>query len=408
MHRAAVAIATIFFATFAAAENWPRFRGPNGTGMAGGSYSAPLSEKDIAWKIALPGSGHSSPIVWENHLYITSADQQSSRRYILCINPADGATLWKHDYEFFSYHKHKDNSYASATPAADELGVYVAWTMPNEYALLAFDHDGKERWKQSLGTFQSQHGSGSSPVVVNDLVILNDDQEKSPSALYAFDRVTGKQKWKLDRRSTGKAAMSTPCLWQPPSGPQQLIVTTWGGSMQGIDPIVGKLLWDAPGIFFSRPVGSPVTTSDIIIGVNGAGTAQRELIAVRAPANSGEKSKVLYKISKLGPHVPTPLVKGDHLYLWNDLGMLTCVNVVSGEVVWSQKVAGNYYASPICLGDVLWSISRDGDLVGINIADGYKPLCRVSLGEGSQATPAIANGQMFVRTSGHLICFKLR
>ena len=131
------------FAASASAENWTRFRGPDGAGIASLGFSTAITEKNVAWKVALPGVGHSSPVTWDDHVYVTSADEAAARRYVLCLAATDGKVLWKSDEAFIPYHKHNDNSYASATPATDDLGVYVAWTMPHEYTLIALAHDGK-------------------------------------------------------------------------------------------------------------------------------------------------------------------------------------------------------------------------------------------------------------------------
>jgi outer membrane protein assembly factor BamB len=395
------------FVTTASAENWPRFRGPNGAGIAAPGFSTAITEKDFAWKVALPGMGHSSPVTWGEHVYLTSANDKAGRRYALCLAAADGKILWQYEEALAAYHKHRENSFASATPATDELGVYIAWTMPQEFTLLALTHDGKERWRKSLGRFQSQHGSGSSPIVVNDLVILNDDQEDSTSTIYAFDRASGALRWKVDRPGGGKAAMATPCVWRPENGPEQLIVATMEAGIQGLDLQSGKVLWQAEGVFFSRPIGSPVTFGDIVMAVNGEGAVKRVLIAIR-PGTEQQPPQIVYKLEKVGPHVPTPLIKGENLFMWNDQGQLTCAKAATGEIVWSQKVAGNFYGSPICSGDVLWSISRSGDLIGVNVADGYKPVGTLNLGEASHATPAIADGRMYLRTVSHLICVKGR
>jgi outer membrane protein assembly factor BamB len=391
--------------TIAAGENWSRFRGPNGEGHATGPFTKALTEKDIDWKIALPGIGHSSPVVWGDHVYVTSADTDKEARHVLCFNPADGSKLWEFKTKFTSYRKHRDNSFASATPAADELGVYVVFTMPQEFLLLALDHSGKERWRKSLGRFESQHGSGSSPIIHGDLVILNDDQESPGSALLAFDRKTGEPRWKLDRRSTKKAAMSTPTIWKPRGGDEQIVITTWGGGIQGVDPKTGKLLWSASGVFFSRPIGSPQTTDELIVGVCGEGNGVRSLVTIK-PNPAGGEPKQLYKIDQLGPHVPSPIIAGDRLILLNDLGEMTCADLATGKTRWTEKVGATFYGSPILVGDTLWAISRQGELYGIDISQGYKLLGKLSVGGPSQTTPAIADGRMFIRTTTQLLCIK--
>ncbi len=388
-----------------ASDNWPRFRGPNGDGIAPEGFFNAITEKDFAWKIALPGASHSSPVVWGDHVYVTTAADKDSRRSLLCVSAADGKTVWKYEENFTSYHKHRENSYASATPTADDLGVYIAWTTPQEYSLIALSHSGTLRWRKSLGGFRSQHGSGTSPIVVHDLVILNDDQEGQTSTLFALDHASGEIRWKHEYAGGGKAAMSTPCVWRPSGGTEQLIITTWQAGIEGFDLVSGKQLWQAKDVFFSRPIGSPITSPDLVLGVNGEGIARRELVALH-PGAAGEAPKLVYKLSLIGPHVPTPLVKGDLLLMLNDLGQLTCAKLATGEVIWTQKFSEGFYGSPICAGDVLWAISRKGDLIGANIADGGKPICTFNLGEPSSATPAIAGGRMYLRTTSHLICVK--
>ena len=389
-----------------AGDNWPRFRGPDGAGHAAGPFTGPVDQANVAWREPLPGTGHSSPVVWGDRVYLTSADADAGERYVVCLAADTGKAAWRHTSKLVQHRKHRDNSFASCTPAADELGVYAVFTTPQEYALLALTPDGKERWKQSLGRFDSTHGGGSSPVVHGDLVIVNDDQESAESALVAFDRTTGQQRWRLARPSTKKAAMSTPALWRPKGGGEQIVITTWGGGIQGVDPLAGRLLWSAKDVFFSRPIGSPQCTDELIVGVCGEGNASRSLVTVRPDPSGVSDPKVLYKIDQLGPHVPTPLVHGDRLILLNDLGLLTSADLATGKVRWSEKVGGTFYGSPVLVGDTLWAMSRQGELVGVNVADGYKPVGRLTLGSPSHATPAVAGGRMYLRTTTHLICLK--
>lgn len=173
-------------------SNWTRFRGPNGSGISADAFDEPIVEKDIAWKVELPGIGHSSPVVWGDKVYVTCAEEETGKRIVLCLNSGDGSIAWKREYNSFTFHIHKRNSYASSSPAVDDVGVYVSWTTPKEYTLLALSHDGKELWRQNLGEFTSQWGSGTSPVVVNDMVVLTNDQEGPESSVVAFDHKTGK------------------------------------------------------------------------------------------------------------------------------------------------------------------------------------------------------------------------
>ncbi|QOV89504.1 PQQ-binding-like beta-propeller repeat protein [Humisphaera borealis] len=398
----------------ASAENWPRFRGDNGAGHAAGPFTVPVTAADIAWKTTLPGVGHSSPIVWGDRVYVTSADVDTLQRYVVCLSADTGKELWRHSGKFIQYRKHRDNSFASSTPAADELGVYVIFTTPQEYTLLALSHDGKERWSKSLGRYDSNHGGGSSPMLYGELLVINHDQESGESALLAFDRKTGNPVWSLEGKTSGKAAMSTPTIWKPTASaaakiavPEQLVYTTFGGGIAGADPKTGRRLWSASDVFFSRPIGSPQTTGDLVVGVCGEGTGNRALIAVRPDPTGAKPPELAYKLEQTGPHVPCPLIAGNNLILLNDLGQLSVCDVATGKIKWSQKLAGAFYGSPIIVGDVMWALSKTGDLFGIQIGeDAGKEICKLNLGGQCHTTPAIADGRMFVRTAGMVYCIK--
>lgn len=407
-------------ASSSAADDWTRFRGPNGTGVAEGRFVDTVSVKDFAWKVDLPGKGHASPVIWKGKLYTTSADVDEGQRFVLCLDAADGKIVWKKAYDFSKSRQHADNSFASATPAVDDAGLYVTWATPEKYVLLALTHAGDELWRQDLGPFKSQHGHGASPVVVGDAVIVVDDQEGPQSGVRAFDRRTGKPLWRLDRPSTDKTAMSTPALWHPKVGPpNQLIVTTKGYGFTSLDPATGRVLWEAKGLD-ARAVGSPVMTDDLVIGNCGDGTNYKLLVAIRpgdikkadikAEAKGDAEQpaadpKPVYSFKKTAAYVTTPLVKGDRLFMWNDAGTVTCAEAATGKEIWSGQAGNMYYGSPVCAGDTLWCMSRRGDLMGVSaVGDAFKVVAKVPLGEPSHATPAVADGKMYLRTVSHLIC----
>ena len=150
-------LATLAICAHAPAEDWPRFRGSNGSGVADSTSAlipAKWDERDVTWKVELPGEGHSSPVIFGNKLFLTSADRAVGKRYLLCIDARTGDTLWKREFEFSPYAQHRDNAYAAATPALDDKYVYVPWINPQRYELFAFDHDGNEVWKADLGPFR--------------------------------------------------------------------------------------------------------------------------------------------------------------------------------------------------------------------------------------------------------------
>ncbi|HEX8913259.1 MAG TPA: PQQ-binding-like beta-propeller repeat protein [Humisphaera sp.] len=406
---AAVALSSPLIAASALpAADWARFRGANGSGVAEGTFDGKLTEKDVAWTVDLPGKGHCSPSVYKDRVYLTSADVEEGKRYVLCLSAADGKTVWKKAYEFEKFKQHADNSFASATPAVDDAGVYVAWCTPEKYTLIALSHEGKELWSQDLGKFTSVQGQGTSPVVVDDAVIIANDQEGPKSSIAAFDRRTGNLLWSVDRKTSDKTSMSTPVLFAQKGRPPVLVFTSKSSGMTAIDPKTGTVAWEAPKVFDARTVGSPVVAGDLVIGACGEGGAHRVLVAVR-PGKSEEEPAVAYTIKGTAPYVPSPLVKGDRLYMWADNGGVSCVNATTGAEVWAGKVGGLYYGSPVLVGDALWCVNRKGELVGVSAAgEKFEQLGKIDLKEPSHATPAVAGDKMYVRTVTKLVCFKLK
>lgn len=387
---------------------WTRFRGPNGGGVIEGRFAADVGEKDFAWTVDLPGKGHGSPVLWNDRIYLTSSDADAGKRFVFCLDAKKRSVVWRRDYEFSKFRQGAENGYSSASPAVDAVGVYVAWATPEKYTLFCLDHDGKELWTQNLGPFKSVQGQGASPVVVDGVVVLANDQEGPQSSLMAFDHRTGAMQWKAERKSTDKTSMSTPVVYRPADGrPPQVVFTGKSPGFTAIDLRTGQVAWEASKVFDARTVGSPVVAGDTILAACGEGAAHRLLVAVR-PGEVGRDPEVAYTVKGVAPYVPTPLVKGDRVYLWGDAGVVTCLNLVTGQQVWSEKVGGMYYGSPVCVGDTLWCMSRKGDLVGVRAGDAFEQVAKISLGEASHSTPAVAGGRMYLRTVTKLICVDLR
>jgi len=388
--------------SLADAQQWTRFRGPNGSGIAQ-TANIPLqwTETDYNWKIQLPGKGHSSPVLWGDRVFLTSCDTETAKRILLCLNTADGSLRWKREFPSKTYRQHGDNSYASSSPALDDRHVYVAWTTPDEYTLRALDHDGKDVWQISLGRYTSQHGSGASPIVFQDLVILTNDQEGPESYILAVDRLTGQTRWKSPRRSTSMAA-STPCIYMPPGKPPQLILTSRTEGVTALDPLTGTLIWQAPDAFAWRVIASPVVADGLIIGHCGEGPNGKGLVAVRPPA-TGDKAEVAWKMVNRSPYVPTSLAKGDLLFTLADSGTLSCLRAATGQVLWQERIGGSYYSSPICIGDHLYCISKKGEVLIFSATEKYELLARNPLPELCYATPAVADGRLYIRTLSHLV-----
>ena len=390
----------------AGAAEWARFRGSDGAGLSDVStFPTKWTDKDVRWKVALPGVGHSSPTVWGDRVFTTVADEQTGTRTIVCVNAGNGSLLWKRDYPADVYRHHGENSYASSTPAADAERVYVCLMSPTSLKVVALDHAGKDAWSADMGPFVTEHGGGHSPVVLDDMVIVANDQTGPGSCVVALDRRTGSQKWKTPRRSHRFSA-STPCVYRPrDGGPAQIVVTSWAHGITGLDPANGLVLWELPDAFEARTVASPVAANEagLVFGTCGEGAGGRYLIAVR-PGSGGAKPEVAYKLMKNAPYVPTPLVKGNRLFYWSDSGMVTCARADTGETLWQERVGGTFFGSPVCVGDTLYCVSKRGEVVALAASDKFELLGKTDLGEKSDATPAIAGGRMYLRTYGHLLC----
>jgi len=338
------------------AADWPRFRGPNGTGCGEAvGVPVPWTTNDYRWVVTLPGVGHSSPVVVGSRLFVTCGENSSAKRIVVCLDAATGHTLWQRDFTSQSFQQNGDNSYASATPAADSNGVVVAWTTPDAVTLVTLDNEGRDCWRRELGKFVGIHGSGSSPIIVNDLVIFFNDQEDpaslparvyakpgapktaGKSSLLAFDRQTGKTRWQLDRQSN-QSAYITPCVRRASDGRAEIILADTAHSFTAVDAATGTVTWMLPDIFKERCVASPVLAGDLVLATEGRGSTGIRCVALRP----GNPPKVVYEIAKPVPLVPTPLVVGDRLFLCSDQGAVVCVRAATGEVLWREQVSGNF------------------------------------------------------------------
>lgn len=387
-------------------ENWPRFRGPNGAGVSD-SKSIPVewTEDDYNWVAELPGEGHSSPVVWGERLFVTCADADAQKRYLLCLDTADGRELWRQAFPFKSFKKHGNNSFATNTPCCDAAQVYVLWQSKTEGSeILAFDHAGKVVWRVDLGGFAGGHGPGVSPIVYEDMVVVANDQD-GESSLLALDAATGERCWTVPRESD-RTQYSTPCVFTMKGRPPELIFTDMHHGITAVDPKTGGVSWEISvfGTFKQRAIASPVVTNDLVIGLSGFTTAEKNAVAVAPQAMQGmTTAKEVWRVSRSVPHLPTPLVYKDRLYLWTDRGgIVTCVDVKDGSTVWQKRIGGNFSGSPICVDGKLYCADDDGVVHVIATGDEYQLLAKNDLARPTRATPAVAGGRMYWRTYSHV------
>jgi outer membrane protein assembly factor BamB len=394
---------TLTAAREVSAQEWTRFRGPNGTGISAATLPVVANDETIAWKAELPGVGHAGPVLWGDKIFLLSADPEAGKQHVFCYSAKTGKQLWVTSRDFTKYPKHNLNSFASSTPTVDAERLYVNWFTPDSFKVVAYDHNGKPLWERDMGAYTINHGGGSSPVVVGDTVVVRSDSEGGPECFIAgLDKKTGVVKWRTPRGLATKGSFSSPVLYQPKGGAAQLIFTSNANGFASLDPATGKVNWEVLNTFGQRCISQPVLFGDLIFGTCGDGAGSRGATAVKL---GSPMPTVAYTVPKGVPYVPSPVVFGDHIYLWGDSGVVTCIKAATGEQVWMERVGGggNFYGSPVCAGGKLYNVSERGELVVLDASPTFKLEGRSQLGEGSHSTPAIANGMMFIRTFTHVI-----
>ncbi len=401
-------------------ESWTRFRGANGAGHGtGNSIPTRWEAVDYNWQVALPGIGHSSPVVWRDRVFVTTGDPKTAERSLLCLAAGDGRLLWRRDYPSKAYGQHSSNSFAAATPVVDEAGVVWTWTTPEQMMVVAHSLEGEELWKRDLGPFVGANGSGGSPVLAGGMVILANDQDDirylsrlngnedpnaavGTSAIVALDRRSGETRWSCPRE-TVLASYATPCVRTAADGREELVMTSTRHGIYGVDLETGAPRWEISGMFPERCVGSPVLAGDLVLASYGRGVHGSLLVAARA-GRSGPAGPdtIAYEVKQSVPLVPTPVVVGDLAFLWADTGVVTCIRAATGEVEWRERVGGEFYGSPVCVGDRLYCVAKDGEVVVVAASARYELLSRIALGEDCYSTPAVAAGTMYLRTHAKL------
>ncbi len=412
-----VALAVIFqqVSVFADAQEWTRFRGPNGSGVSEAT-TIPIkwTEADYNWKVKLPGLGHSSPAIWGDKVFLLSADPDTATRYMLCYSSTDGSLLWRRDYQSEPHHLHTRSSYASSSPACDAEHVYIGWSTPAETTLKAFKHDGTEAWSLNLGRWVSQHGFGASPILYEDLVILHNSQQANEiktgeqpgeSFMMAFERKTGKEVWRTPLVSVN-VCYTVPFIYTPENGADELVCLSTGNGVFSLDPKTGEKNWAYERAFRMRTVSSPIFAGGHIFGSTGSGSYSANYIVAIKPGQTPELAYELKNTNTFkAPYVPSLVAKGDAVFCLYDKGFASCIDAPTGKVHWLERTEAAFSGSPIRVRDRIYCMDEDG-AVWVIAADEtqYKLLAKNDLGEPSRSSPAVSGGKLFLRTFSQLIC----
>jgi outer membrane protein assembly factor BamB len=397
-----LSIATLLIAASPGfAANWDRFRGPNGAGQSDDtSIPTKWEPANYLWKRSLSHIGHSSPVIWENRLFITSGEPKSGAQIVSAFDARTGAPLWEKRFEAGSYHMNGLNSYASSTPAVDAEQLYLLWLQNGRVIITALTHDGNEVWHREIGSFEEQHGFGKSPVVIDDSVYVANDSQ-AESAIVALDRKNGEVRWHIPRES-GITAFATPCLLDPAAKDKLLLAVSTASGLTAINAKTGKIAWQGlKDDLTQRCVSSPIVAGGMVLVSCGQGGNGKLLIAARP---EGKEVKEVYRLGQSIPNVPTPIVAGDLLFLWHDRGLVSCFDLATGKQNFRERVGGDYHSSPIRIGNRIFGVARNGEVVVLAADRKFEVLGRNALNEPCHATPAVANGRLYLRTESSLIC----
>ena len=410
----------IFLCSHSTAQEWTRFRGPNGSGISPATGLPVIwMEADYNWEIDLPVQGSSSPVLWGKKIFLTGDNTEKGERSILCIDADSGSVLWRRDYDFEDHYLHRDNDFASGTPCVDEDGVVVVWSTPEQVLMIALDLNGEEKWRRDLGPYKGLHGSASSPIIADGLVVLANDQmdpkrfsfylpedtnmDPGKSFLIALDRQTGKTRWKIDRKSE-LVGYATPCIRRVGDRAEAIFTSTVHG-VTAVDLQSGKISWEIDQLWNNRTVTSPQLYNDLVFASFGKGLSGQRFVAVRPEEKAGstKKGELVYDITKSVPLVPCFVVKDGLAFLWTDGGVVTCIDAATGKVHWRERIEGDFYSSPLWIEGRVYGISKRGEVVVLAASKEFKELGRTDLGEKTFATPAIVNGVMYLRTQSRLL-----
>ncbi len=418
-----------FTASIVRAEHWPQWRGLRGDGSSReeGIPTRWSSTENIHWKVKLPGQGHASPIVWGDRLFVVAGLPTTNERVLLCLDRLSGDTLWQSTVLTAPLEKmHELNSYASGTPATDGMFVVVAFlepdgsevdaavvraragtlrannkgkpVSPGNMVVAAFDFEGRRRWLVRPGPYISVWGFCASPVFFGDNVILSGDHD-GDAYLVALDRRSGETVWKVPRQHRIRSH-STPIIREI-DGRTQLLMSG-AHEIVSYNPSDGSEHWRINGPQ-GRAVASLVYDGTHLLVP--CGYPSRRVWAVR-PDGRGDvtDTHVAWRIKQACPYVPSPVVVNGYFVMVSDNGVASCYRAADGEKLWMERIGRRYSASLVSVGELIYFLSDDGDTKIVRAGETFDVVAENPLAEPCYASPAISQGQIFVRGERRLFC----
>ena len=438
MRKLAMALLIAGFMASAQAENWPGWRGPGGQGISA-EKGIPAQwdlSKNVRWKVEVPGLGHSSPIVWGNRIFVTTAvssdpkednwqkgffsgerkpDKAEIAWVVLCYDRDTGKLLWQQTAarKLPAAARHTKNSYASQTPVTDGTYVYAFF---GDQGMYCYDFSGKLIWSRDLGAFNMRNGwgLGSSPVLYKNLVIQTCDQETGQSFIIALDKKNGKTVWKTDRDEL--SSWSTPYVYL--GRPRAELIVNATRAIRSYEPETGKLLWECRGPATSITVPTPTSAHGMIFVSSGFIREEVRPVTAFRPGFNGNltlkegetaSDAIAWRQMAAAPYIPSPIAYGDYIFVLLDQGFIACYEAKTGKELYGRRridVGANFSSSPVAIEGKLYLMSEDGDVFVLKAGPEYELLAKNAVGEAIMASPAVSGGRMFVRTLKHLYCIQ--
>jgi outer membrane protein assembly factor BamB len=418
-------------ALFAADDDWPQWRGPNNDGMA--RSDAPLEWSDtrnVAWRVPIPGRGFSSPVIWGEKIFLTTAvpteasaaPTQSQRPgagpgggvgagrehkfLVLCLNRLSGKVLWERVATVATPHEGyhgRYGSFASNSPVTDGKHIYAFFGSRGMYC---YDLDGKLVWEKRFPPMHMrlQFGEGVAPVVDEDMLYLKFDQEQG-SYMLALDKRSGKEIWRVERDEVSS--------WSPPlvvtDNARRQVVVSASTSVRSYDPKTGKLIWECAGLG-TNVIPAPVTAGDIVYVMSGHRSPNLLAIRLGREGNLTGTKSIAWTNDRGNSYTASPVLHDNKLYFVTDSGILSCLNAITGEAHYRQQRLPepyNFKASPVGANGKLYLATEEGDVVVVKMGEQYEVLATNTLSDQTFiASPAIAGGSLYLRSQDALYCIR--
>lgn len=407
--------ALLVVASSAMAGDWPQWRGPGGMGVSDetGLTTQWDQQKNVTWKVKLPAAGNSTPIIIGERIFITQAENKGAIRSVICFDRTEGKELWKQSIAFEGKEPtHDGNPFCSASPVSDGE-VVVAWH--GSAGLYAYDLQGKELWRKDLGLFEHIWGNAGSPIILGDQVILS----AGPGLrhlLVSLHRKTGEVQWsheQIDAQSKEvgqfKGTWSTPIVQK--IGEKDQLILNMPRKLCGFDPATGKLIWWCEGLS-DLQYASPIVGNGVVVAMSGY---QGPAIGMRlpGPGDAGDLTAThrLWRHEKTTQRVGSGVIVGEHAYIMNESGVVNCIHTKTGEQLWGRGEragTGTTWSAMVHADGNLWVCNMKGETVVIKAQPKLEVVAVNPLREMIRASMAISDGQIFVRTYGHLYCIGSR